>query len=297
MKKEIIVYLRSQEFLKNLFIGVGFFIGLLIMLLIFLRIYTHHNRSILVPDFSDLPVEVAGKQISERNLRYEIFDSVFISSREKGIVVDQHPKPGMAVKKNRKIYFTINANSPEKMLMPDIVGITLREARTKIDVAGLKLGRLYYRFDIAKNVVLEQQYKGKIVVPGDTIFKGSAVDLVLGKGLSNERSMVPNLIGLTVDQAKEKAADAFFSISTAIPDQSVQEEETDNAHVYRQHPSHSKGILVPLGSPITLWVTTDSVKLEGYISGDSVYNSGTEINAEDHVEKVEDDSYDNTYPD
>jgi hypothetical protein len=216
MKKEIVEYLRSREFFRNLLIGLGYFLCLLFVVLIYLRIYTHHNRSIVVPDFTDLPIDVAEKQIKSRHFRYEIFDSVYIPSKEKGVVVDQHPKPGMPVKKNRKIYFTINANSAEKMIMPDIVGITLREARTKIDVAGLKLGRLFYRFDIAKNVVLEQQYKGNIIAPGDTIFKGSSVDLVLGKGLSNEKTTVPNLIGLTVERAKEKAADAFFSISTAI---------------------------------------------------------------------------------
>jgi eukaryotic-like serine/threonine-protein kinase len=296
MKKEIIDYLRGHEFMKNLMIGVSMLIGLFIVLLLFLRIYTHHNRSIVVPDFSDLPVEVAGKLTKDRHLRYEIFDSVFIADKEKGVVIDQHPKPGFAVKKNRKIYFTINANSPERMIMPDIVGITLREARTKIDVAGLKLGKLSYRFDIAKNVVLEQQFKGNIIEPGDTIYKSSSIDLVLGKGLSNEKTMVPDLIGLTADQAKERAADAFFSISTAIPDQSIGKDETANTYVYRQHPPHNKGTLVPLGSPITLWVTIDSIKLKGYVSGDSVFNSGTELNAVDNAETVEDDNYDYDYP-
>ncbi len=297
MKKDLIEYLRSHAFIKSLITAIAILIGLLLFLLLFLRIYTHHNRSIVVPDFSDLPVEVAAKLSEERNLRFEIFDSVFISTKDRGIVIDQHPKPGLAVKKNRKIYLTINANSPEKILMPDLVGITLREARTKIDVAGLKLGRLFYRYDIAKNVVLEQQNKGNVLEPGDTIYKGSAIDLVLGKGLSNEKTMVPDLIGLTVDQAKEKASDAFFSISTAIPDQSVPEDKTTIAYVYRQHPSHNKSVLVPLGSPITLWVTIDSIKLEGYISGDSVFYSGTELNGLENAETVEDDNYDNNYPD
>ncbi len=297
MKKEIIEYLRSKVFMKNLMIGVGLIIGLLIVLLLFLRIYTHHNRSVIVPDFSDIPVDVAAKIIKERKLRYEIFDSVFISTREKGVVIDQHPKPNQAVKKNRKIYFTINANSPEKMVMPDLVGITLREARTKIDVAGLKIGRLTYRFDIAKNVVLEQQYKGKEVAAGDTVFKGSSIDLVLGKGLSNEKTMVPNLIGMTVEEAENRAADAFFTISSAIPDQKIKDDETTVFKIYRQHPIHDKGVVVPLGSPITVWITADSVKLEGYISGDSTYHSGTELKDAEHAETVEEDNYDYDSPD
>jgi beta-lactam-binding protein with PASTA domain len=296
MKKELKEYLRHEFFVKNILLGVGIIIGLFLLLQLFLKIYTHHNHSITVPDFTDLPVDVAAKLIKDQNLRYEIFDSIFIATKEKGVVIDQHPKPGFMVKKHRKIYFTINANSPEKMPMPDLVGITLREARTKIDVAGLKVGRLSYRYDIAKNVVLELKYKGKTIEAGDTVFKGSAIDLVLGKGLSDEKTMVPNLIGMTVDRAKDKAADAFFTISTTIPDQSVQENDTLLPRVYRQHPTHNKGLLVPLGSQITLWVTTDTAKLNGLSGNDSAKYVMPELNETGHDERVEDDNYDYDYP-
>jgi eukaryotic-like serine/threonine-protein kinase len=297
MKKELKEYLQHQSLIKNIFLGIGILIAVLLILLIYLRIYTHHNRSVAVPDFTDLPVDVASKLTRQRKLRYEIFDSVFISNREKGVVIDQHPKPGFMVKKHRKIYFTINANSPEKMLMPDLVGITLREARTKIDVAGLKLGRLTYRFDMAKNVVLEQQFKGNILEPGDTIFKGSAIDLVLGKGLSDEKTMVPDLIGMTLEYARDRAADAFFTIGTTIPDQSIQDKDTIPPRVYRQHPAHSPAVLVPLGSQITLWVSIDTLVLNGLSGKDSTHYAWPELNDADHDERVEDDNYDYDYTD
>ena len=140
--KDFLAYLRSRLFLKTILLIAGLSVTILIVLLLLFRIYTHHGRSIAVPDFSDLPVEDAGKYIAKRKLRYEILDSIYVAEKDGGVIVDQYPKPGSLVKKNRKIYLTINANSPEKIMMPNLVGITLREARTKIEIAGLKLGNL-----------------------------------------------------------------------------------------------------------------------------------------------------------
>ncbi len=295
--KDFISYLKSKVFLRILVYAVTIAFTLLVVLLVGLRIYTHHNRSIIVPDFSDLPVDVAAKLIDTRHLRYEIFDSIFITTREPGVVIDQHPKPGFLVKKNRKVYLTINANSPEKMVMPDLLGITLREARNKISIAALRLGRLSYRYSIAKNVVLEQQLNDHIIEPGDTLLKGSAIDLVLGKGLSDEKSRVPNLIGLTVEQAIIKAADAFFTINTSIPDETVKEGQGSIPIIYRHHPAHSASVLVPLGTQITVWITTDSTKVPGYAKSDTSDYAWPELNEDENVEIIEDDSYDYDYPD
>lgn len=295
--KDFIGFLKSKMFIRTLVYMVTLAFTILMLLLVGLRIYTHHNRAILVPDFSDLPVDVAAKLIESRHLRYEIFDSIFVTTRDPGVVIDQHPKAGLSVKKNRKVYLTINASSPEKITMPDLLGITLREARNKITVTSLRLGKLSYRYSIAKNVVLEQQFEGRIIEPGDTILKGSAIDLVLGKGLSNEKSMVPNLIGLTVEEAITRASDNFFTINTFIPDETVETNRENKAIIYRQHPAHSAHVMVPLGTQITTWVTSDTTKVPGYMKSDTSDYGWPELNEAENVETIEDDSYDYDYPD
>lgn len=262
-----------------------------------MRIYTHHGRSIAVPNFSDIAVKDAEKIISANHLRYEIFDSIFIAERAKGVIIDQHPKPGLFVKKNRIIYFTINASSPGKMLMPDLVGLTLREARAKILSSGLKIGNFSYRYDMAKNVVLEQKVKGKStnVIARDTVFKGTEIDLVLGKGLSEDKTPVPDLLGLTVNQAKIKASDAFFAVGAVIYDKGLDEKDTIVPHIFKQHPDHNSKILCPLGTPIDLWVTLDSAKLTGKAIADSNYYNLPQLNDDNNNEDIEDDSYTNDY--
>ncbi len=292
---DFLSYLRSSVFFRNLLVAIGIAITFIVVLLLIFRIYTHHGKSVAIPDFSDLPVEDAEKYINKRKLRYEILDSVYVAEKDGGIIIDQYPKSGSLVKKNRKIYFTINANSPEKILMPDLTGITLREARTKIEIAGLKIGKLIYRYDMAINVVLEQKLNGEILETGDTILKGTSVNLILGKGLANEKSMVPDLIGLTVEEARNKASDALFTISTAIPDNSITENDTLAPFIFRQHPLRAKHVLVPLGTQITLWITLDSTKLLDKGEADSAFVWENLKNSNEDYEDVEEDTYPDDY--
>lgn len=288
-------YLRSKTFLKNLSIAIGIAVILLMVLLVIIRIYTNHGKSVAIPDFTDFSIEEAEKHITKRKLRFEILDSVYVAEKAGGVIIDQYPIPGSLVKKNRKIYFTINASSPEKILMPNLVGITLREARTKIQSAGLNIGKLRYRYDMAINVVLEQQLNGQLIEAGDTLLKELSIDLILGKGLANERSMVPDLIGLTVEIAKNKAADALFTISTSIPDNSIEKNDTAIVFIYRQHPVRDNNVRVPLGTQITLWITIDSTKLPGYEEADSTFVlDDLNISNEDYND-VEDDTYPDDY--
>jgi beta-lactam-binding protein with PASTA domain len=292
---ELTTYLKSKLFLMNLAKGILSIIVIIMLLMLFIRIYTRHNHSVAVPDFTDLPVADAIKYINEKRLRYEIFDSIYIAEKDKGIVIAQHPRPGFLVKKHRVVYFTINANSPDKILMPELTGITVREARAKIIAAGLKVGNLTYRYDIAKNVVLDQLVKGIKILKNDTILKGTAVDLVLGKGLSDERTMVPDLVGLTTEQAKNKASDEFFSLGAVIRDESITDENEKDAIIFRQRPAPSQENLVPLGSPIDLWITADSAKIAGGNPQDSADYIWQELNKDNNGENSEGDSYNDDY--
>lgn len=230
-----------------------------------IRVYTHHGKSYAVPDFTDMPLNDAIELIENKNFRYEIFDSNFAASKAAGVILDQHPLPDFLVKKNRKIFFTINASNPGKIEMPNLVGITLREARIKIEGYGLKLGNLYYRYDISENVVLEQQLNGNKIESLDSIILGSNVDLVLGKGLANTRRVVPNLVGMTVEEAQLVAANATFNIGAVIEDNTIAEAPDSLVpFIFKQKPESHPDILRPLGSAISLFVTLDSTKAPGY---------------------------------
>ena len=103
---------------------------------------------------------------------------------------------------------------------------------------------------------------GKNVMEGDSLQKGSVIDLVLGKGLSNQRTPVPDLMGMGLEPAKNKILVSSLNLGTYIYDNTiVNGEDTLNAFVYKQNPEFNEDASLQLGSAIYLWLTVDSAKL------------------------------------
>jgi beta-lactam-binding protein with PASTA domain len=260
--KSVISYFNRHLILKNIIYAVLITVLVILMLFSWLRISTRHGEAFSVPDLSGYTIAELKPLLEEKKLRWEIFDSVYSNEHERGTVVEQHPEPGFKVKKNRKIYLTMNAMNPEKVMMPNLVNLTIRQAQSRLESFGLKIGKITYEPDLGINVVLAQKYQGRPLKEGDTIVKGSFIDLVLGRGLSNESIRVPKLIGLTLEEATLKAADSYLRLGAIIPDPDIQEEFEPVAKIYRQRPEYNKNISIPFGSSIDVWLTLDSIKVE-----------------------------------
>ena len=230
-------------------------------MLVFLRHYTHHGEALLVPDVTGLMRDEAGKLLLARKMRCQVSDSVYVSSVRPGAVVNQNPEPGSKVKENRNIFLTINALAPEKIKMPNVVDLTLRQAKTTLESQGLTIGELIYVPDIAKDYVLKQQYRGEEIRRGTEIIKGSAIDLVLGLGLSDETTPVPNLLGNILPDARNILTKYFLNFGVIDYDQSViTSVDSLKAFIYRQRPDASVNAVLQLGATVDVWMTVDETK-------------------------------------
>jgi eukaryotic-like serine/threonine-protein kinase len=255
-------FLISKIFIKNLALAMAIGVGLIMILLIWLNIYTRHGQARPVPDFYGLTLDEAGKLAKKSKLRYLVLDSVFTTVVPRGCIVEQNPKPGFKVKKTRRIALTINAFNPEMVGVPNLIGLSKKQALVQIQSSGLEIGKLNYKSDLSVDFVLDQLHNGKQIAQGDSIQKGSVIDLVLGKGLSNQRTLVPNLIGLNLESARNKILSASFNLGTYIYDASsiLSARDTLDALVYKQSPDYEEDASYQLGSAIYLWLTVDSTK-------------------------------------
>jgi len=263
--KSMIKYVEDRIVLRNIVLAFLILIFGITLIMQILKLYTRHNHNLSVPDFTGLSLDDAAQVARKRNLRLVVFDSVFLADFEKGTVVEQHPRASFMVKKYRKIFLTMNAMNPEKIAMPNLVDLTFRQARDKIESFGLKLGRISYEPDMGQNMVLAQRMNGRNLVPGDSVVKGAKIDLVLGKGLSDEQAAVPNLVGLTLEEANLRASERFLSIGAAVHDQSIVTTEDEiNAIIFKQKPESGAGMYLPMGSDIAVWITLDSTKVASF---------------------------------
>ena len=111
-------FLLSKKFFGHLGIAIAVGIILILAVLLWLRIYTHHGQAITVPDLTALTTDEVGDVTTSRHLRYEVVDSVFSNELPRGTVLKQNPKANSRVKKDRKIFLTMNAVNHEMVSMP-----------------------------------------------------------------------------------------------------------------------------------------------------------------------------------
>ena len=126
-------------------------------------------------------------QITEdKNLRFEIIDSSKFNPNLPPLSVIEHtPGPGNLVKKNRRIYVTLNPSGYRRISVPDVVQITRRNAEVTLMSVGFSIGEIIYKNNIGKDMVLEMRYKGEPLEAGTLLQKTAAIDLVLGNGKRN----------------------------------------------------------------------------------------------------------------
>jgi len=272
-------FLLSKVFVKNLGLAAAIIIGMVLVLLIWLNIYTRHGQARPVPDFYGLTLEDAARLAKKSKLRYQVIDSVYTPVVGKGCISEQNPKPGFKVKKWRRVTLTINAFNPEMVVIPDLVGLSKRQALALISSSGLEPGQLRYIPDLSIDFVIKQIHNGKEIAPGDSIQKGSVIDLVLGKGLSYERTPVPDLMGMNLENAKNSILGASLNLGAYIYDNTVATaKDSSGAFVYKQNPEYKESARLQLGSAVYLWLTTDSAKLPVdstlVVTGDSLILPG-----------------------
>jgi eukaryotic-like serine/threonine-protein kinase len=256
-------FILSKLFLKNLGYAIIIVVGGILILLIWMNFYTRHGQARPVPDFVGLTMEQTVKLAKKSRLRYQVIDSIYTTAVPRGCIAEQNPKPGFKVKKWRTVVLTINAFHPEMVAMPNLVDLSLRQAEALIESSGLEIGLLRYKPDLSINVVLDQLYNGIKIPPGDSLQKGSVVDLLLGKGLSNQRSSVPSLLGMKLDPARDKILGSSLNLGTFVYDNTIKTSaDTTNAFVYKQIPKFKGESTLQLGSAIYIWLTVDAAKLK-----------------------------------
>lgn len=255
-------FILSKVFIKNLGFAISIIVASVIILMIWLSLYTRHGQARPVPDFHGLTMDQTAKLAKKSKLKYQIIDSVYTTAVERGCIAEQNPQPGFKVKKWRNIILTINAFKPEMVAAPNLVNLPIRQAQALIESSGLETGQLRYKPDLSVNVVIEQLYKGKVIQSGDSLQKGSVVDLVLGKGLNNERTSVPYLLGMSLESAKNRILNSSLNLGTYIYDNTIKSgRDSTRAFVFKQNPAYITDGTLQIGSDMYLWLTVDSAKL------------------------------------
>ena len=265
---------KGKNYLPGFLISKRFFINLgiaviLVMILIFsaiklLDVYTEHGEEVILPGFVGMTSAQIDSAGYSDDFDFYIIDSVYDKSKAGGTVVMQLPLAGSSVKKGRNVYLTVVAMTPELVTMPDLKDLTLRQAINVLESGKLQVGKLKYVPSFDKNAVLEQMFNGDTIFPGDTLVKGSVIDLIVGSGDRTYEIPVPFLIGKTREEAIYAINTASFNLGHEIYLDSIVDEE--HSKVYMQDPRWDTELPYYPGDSIHLWYRSDdSVNFELYL--------------------------------
>ncbi|NBS19000.1 MAG: PASTA domain-containing protein [Flavobacteriia bacterium] len=148
-----------------------------------LKWITYHNQYQTVPDLKGLSLINLPDIMEAQNLRFEIIDSSKYTPDLPPLSVIEHlPGPDQEVKKNRKIYITLNPSGYRRISVPNVVQITRRNAEVTLQSVGFSIGEITYENNIGKDMVLEIRHQGQPIEAGTLLEKTAKIDLVLGNG-------------------------------------------------------------------------------------------------------------------
>ena len=256
-------FIFSKKFLYHLLLAALIFIILLILAMQGLKIYTRHGQSNPVPDFYGLTLPEAASTAKQHGLRIIITDSIFLDEAPPGVIVDQIPKAGHGVKQNRTISLTLNSTQPEMVTLPQLTDISLRQALVLIENSNLNTGDISYQPSEYNNLVLDAKLGPVKLIPGEKVPKGTKIDLIVGREYGGRLTTLPDLTGLTVEEAKTTLTNSMLISGVVIFDESViTSQDSVEARVFLQSPGTGDASTIPLGASVDIWATTDQSKFQ-----------------------------------
>lgn len=195
-------FITRRPLWQNILIGFGISVFLLLVFLFLLNRITNHGEYLVVPEVKGKNYVDIQDQLENQGFEVVIQDSIYVDSIAPNAIIKQFPEPEATVKVNRVIYLTVNCTVPPTISMPNLIGMSFRNALLELRSLGLKMGDTTFIPDMAKNAVKDQLSEGVQIKPGAPIRMGSRIDLVIGSGLGGGAVPVPDLFGLTYPEAK-----------------------------------------------------------------------------------------------
>ena len=161
--------------------------------------YTRQNQNRIMIDIKNRNLDNAIKILKSENYKYEISDTLYTNKFKLGTIVDQYPKPNTRVKSGRTVRLKI-AQPEKSVAIPNLIGQSRRSAELELNQMGLLIDTVYTEYNPEyPNGTIAWQYPKA----GDRRKKGMGIQITVSKGMPPNFFQVPNLIGLSINQAKD----------------------------------------------------------------------------------------------
>ena len=202
------------------------------------------GRDIEVPNLQGKTLKEADYLLSQSKLGSEVKHE-FSDEFAKNTVIRQSPIAGTKVKQGRRVTLYLSQGA-ELVVVPQVEGRQLADAEISLGNKGLSANiQTEYDDKYAADFVISQEPRA-----GNKVEKGGNVNLLVSKGPEPEKVAMPELVGLTLDDARRKVEDKKL-----VLDESGRKDSTDYYanQVISQDPE--QGVMVDEGSTVKVVVS------------------------------------------
>ena len=222
--------------------------------------YTRHGESIEVPNLLSNNVNDIDALIGDKNIKYEILDSIYNPDLVEGTIIYQSPMPtdssGLTVKSDRVIRVRVSKRS-RLVLVPLVVSKSHRFAEAVLMTKGLRTRVNFVPSNEDQGSVIAQKFAGKNITNGQQVPINSIIALTVGKRTQGEIVMIPNLNGLTINEAQERFLGSSSLRLYSVYSGCETKNDSLSARVIHQTPVASDSSKIPEGSTITIFLSTN----------------------------------------
>jgi len=133
------------------------------------------KKGVSIPDLSSVPLEEARQRLAEMGLKVGSVTEQSSDSIAKGSVISTFPSPNTIVKEGTIIDLVLSVGRGE-VLVPNVLGRRLGQAKEILERASLRVGGIDYVCDVEKlfDIILSQNPR-----PGEKVPKLTAVNLTI----------------------------------------------------------------------------------------------------------------------
>jgi serine/threonine-protein kinase len=199
LKKFYAWYRQSVLFNISILLLIVIVITLL-MDKIFMPLYISLGDETEMPDVIEMDLAEARNVLTNQGFQVLVSDSLYDANHPEGIVIEQNPYPYATVKENRRVYLTISIGE-KPIIMPNLFGVSPREADLILDSYDLKLKAKYY---VYSDIYHEGTVIGQSYPQGQEIRAGADIDITISLGKLKEETIVPDLIGKSLYEARQR---------------------------------------------------------------------------------------------
>jgi beta-lactam-binding protein with PASTA domain/D-alanine-D-alanine ligase-like ATP-grasp enzyme len=254
-------FVSSAIFLKNLAAAVLFIFIFINILSIGLKLYTHHGQAEEVQDYQGMTAREAKRKARANSFTTLVNDSSYIVGKAPGIILDQVPKPGSKIKKNRYIYLTVTSSTPPQVPLPSLVGGNddFDQYRKKLERLGInaRIKDREFNAELADNTILYLVFNGRRIEPGALkrgvkIPKGSSLDVVVS--IRNTGTVdIPDLLCMTYEEAIFLLQSSQLTVGSVF----APGEPSPGLYVYKQSPGFNPALKLSVGEGISLYLSEE----------------------------------------